>query len=68
LAKNPADHSKTKHINVHYHFARDIVEDKKLLLVKVETFMNIVDALTKFVSIENFSWYREIMGIAGLDQ
>eukprot|EP00253_Pinus_taeda_P033307 PITA_33307 len=35
LAKNPAYHSKTKHIDVQYHFVRDMIEDKKVLLVKV---------------------------------
>ena len=32
LAKNPAYHSKTKHIDVQYHFVRDMVEDKRVLL------------------------------------
>ena len=35
LAKNSAYHSKTKHIDVQYHFVRDMIEDKKVLLVKV---------------------------------
>jgi len=29
LAKNPAYHSKTKHIDVRYHFVRDMIEEKK---------------------------------------
>jgi len=68
LAKNPAYHSKTKHIDVQYHFVRDMVEDKKVLLVKVDTSKNVADALTKYVSTEKFSWCRETMGVAGLDQ
>jgi hypothetical protein len=67
LAKNPAYHSKTKHIDVQYHFVRDMVEDKKVLLVKVDTLKNIVDSLTKSVSTEKFSWCREAMGIAALN-
>ena len=66
LAKNPAYHSKTKHIE--YHFVRVMIEDKKVLLVKVDTLKNIADALTKFVSFEKFSWCRETMGIAGPDK
>ena len=50
LAKNPAYHSKTKHIDVQYHFVRDMIEDRKVLMVKVETLKNTADALTKFVS------------------
>ena len=68
LAKNPTYHSKTKHIDVQYHFVRDMVEAKKVLLVKVETLKNVVDALKNSVSTENFSWCREKMGIAGLDK
>eukprot|EP00253_Pinus_taeda_P036535 PITA_36535 len=68
LAKNPAYHSKTKYIDVQYHFVRDMIEDKKVLLVKVDTLKNIADALTKSVSSEKFSWCRETMGIARLDK
>jgi len=68
LAKNPAYHSKTKHINVQYHFVRDMIEDKKVLLVKVDTLKNIVDALKKSVSSDKFSWCRETMGFVGLDK
>ena len=38
-----------------YHFGRDMVEDKKVLLEKVDTMKNVVDSLTKSVSIEKFS-------------
>jgi len=68
LAKNPAYHSKTKHIDVQYHFVRDMIEDKKVLLVKVDTLKNIADALTKYVSSKKFSWCRETMGIPGLEK
>ena len=68
LENNPAYHSKTKHINVQYHFVRDIIEDKKVLLVKVDTLKNIVDALTKSVSSEKFSWCRETMGVSRLEK
>ena len=50
LAKNPAYHSKTKHIDVRYHFMRDMIEDKKVLPVKVDTLKNTTNALTKSVS------------------
>eukprot|EP00253_Pinus_taeda_P019569 PITA_19569 len=66
LAKNPAYHSKVKHIDVQYHFVRDMIEEKKVLLVKVDTLKNIVDALTKYVSSEKFSWCIETMGISGM--
>eukprot|EP00253_Pinus_taeda_P036452 PITA_36452 len=68
LAKNPAYHSKTKHIDVQYHFVRDMIEDKKVSLVKVDTLKNTTDALTKSVSSKKLSWCREKMGISRLEK
>ena len=56
-----------KHIDVQYHFVRDMVESKKVLLEKVNTLDNVVDSLTKFVSTEKFSWCGVAMGISTLD-
>jgi len=49
-------------------FVRDMVEDKRVLLVKVDTLKNTADALTNSVSIEKFSWCRETMGVVGEDE
>eukprot|EP00253_Pinus_taeda_P012925 PITA_12925 len=68
LAKNPTYHSKTKHIDVQYHFVRDMIEYKKVFLVKVNTLKNTADALTKSIISEKFSWCRETMGIVVLDK
>ena len=68
FAKNHAYHSKTNHIDVQYHFVRDMIEYKKVLLVKVDTLKNTADALTKSMISEKFSWCRETMGISGLEK
>ena len=67
LAKNKSYHSKTKQIDIQYHFLRDMFEENKVLLVKVNTLNNVVESLTKSVSTEKFSWCRGSMGIAALD-
>jgi hypothetical protein len=67
LVKNPTYHSKTKHIDIRYHFVRDMVEENKVLLMKVDTLNNVADSLTKYVSTEKFSWCRGSMGINSLD-
>jgi hypothetical protein len=67
LAKNLAYNSKIKHIDVPYHFVRDMVEEKKVLLMKVDTLKNFVDSLTKYVSNKKLSWCRGSMGIVALD-
>jgi hypothetical protein len=66
LAKNPTYHLKAKHIDVQYHFVRDMVEEKKVLLEKVETLKNVADSLTKSVSTIFFFWCRVTMGIVAL--
>ena len=67
LAKNPTYHSRTKHIDVQYHFVRDMVESMKVLLEKVDTLENVANSLTKSMSTEKFSWCRATMGISGLN-
>ena len=59
LAKNPLFHAKTKHIAVKYHFIRDVLEDKKMELVKVHTTENPADLLTKGLPGESFGYYIE---------
>ncbi|MCO5571898.1 hypothetical protein L7F22_025647 [Adiantum nelumboides] len=63
LARNPVFHAKTKHVDVRYHFIREVLEDKRLQLVKVHTDDNPADLLTKSLSSERFTHCRELMGI-----
>ncbi|MCO5603495.1 hypothetical protein L7F22_057646 [Adiantum nelumboides] len=63
LARNPVFHAKMKHVDVRYHFIRDVLEDKRLQLVKVHTDDNPADLLTKILSPEQFAHCRELMGI-----
>jgi hypothetical protein len=67
LVKNPTHHSNTKHIDIQYHFVRDMVEENKVLPMKVETLKNVANSLKKSVSTNKFSWCRGSMGIAALD-
>eukprot|EP01018_Ginkgo_biloba_P035895 Gb_13769 [translate_table: standard] len=64
LARNSTFHARTKHIDVQYHFVIDMVEDGKVMLEKVETVANVVDALTKPVSTTKFRWCSESMGLS----
>ena len=58
MENNPSYHSKTKHIDVQYHFIRDMVESNKVLLEKVDMLENIENSLTKSGSVVNLSWCR----------
>ena len=55
LAKNSRFHSKTKHIQLRYHFIRSALEDGHLKLEKIHTSQNHADMLTKGVTREKLS-------------
>ncbi|GJZ84446.1 retrovirus-related pol polyprotein from transposon TNT 1-94 [Tanacetum coccineum] len=49
LLWNHVFHERTKHINVRYHFIREVLEAKTVKVLKVGTEHNVVDALAKVV-------------------
>jgi hypothetical protein len=55
LEKNLNFHSKTKYIQLRYHFIRSVLEDGHLKLEKIHTSQNPVDMLTKGVTKEKLS-------------
>ncbi|KAK9152086.1 hypothetical protein Syun_010395 [Stephania yunnanensis] len=63
LARNPAFHSRTKHIEVRYHFVRKVVEDGQILLHKISTKSNPADMLTKPVAKEKFTYCCTSLGL-----
>ncbi|MCO5574871.1 hypothetical protein L7F22_028664 [Adiantum nelumboides] len=63
LAKNPVFHAKTKHIDVTYHFIRDMLEDKLMELVKVCTDDNPANLMTKGLPPEQFAHCRALMDV-----
>jgi hypothetical protein len=67
LVNNPSYHSNKRNIDVQYHFVRYMVEENKVVLMKVYTLKNVANSLKKYVSIEKFSWCRGSMSIASLD-
>ncbi|KAM1054407.1 hypothetical protein PS2_001749 [Malus domestica] len=50
LSKNTTYHSRTKHIDIRYHWIRDAIENKLLQLKKIHTDNNSSDMLTKVVT------------------
>ncbi len=47
LSKNPDNHSRTKHIDVRYHYIRDLVEKKKIQVDYCPTTNMLADIMTK---------------------
>ena len=65
LAKNSAFHSKTKHIQLKYHFIRSVLEDGQLKLEKIHTSQNPADMLTKVVTREKLRIFLVSIGLQG---
>ena len=63
LAKNLVVHSKTKHIQLWYHFIRSILEDGWLKLEKIHTNENPADMLTKVVTREKLNSSSALVGL-----
>ncbi|KAH9655417.1 Integrase catalytic domain-containing protein [Citrus sinensis] len=64
IARNPAFHSRIKHIGVQYHFVREVVEDGSVDLQKIHTKENLADVLTKPINTDKFVWSRSSCGLA----
>ncbi len=63
LAKNSAFHSRTKHIDLRYHFIRSLIEDGVLKLVKIAGSKNLADMLTKPITPEKLELCAASVGL-----
>ena len=63
LGKNPTFHSKSKHIDVRYHWIRDVLNTKALEFEKVHRDDNRADMLTKPLPKEKLETCRSIIGM-----
>jgi hypothetical protein len=51
---------KSKHIDIRYHFIRDIIEKGLVKVCKISTDNNPADMMTKHVSVAKLSWYYKL--------
>jgi hypothetical protein len=63
VAKNPVLHSRTKHIEVRYHFPRDNVEKGNIDLIHAPIEKQLVDILTKPLDQATFARLRGELGV-----
>ena len=54
FVKDPKFHLKTKHIKRHYHFVRDTIKTKEIVITYIPTGKMIVDQLTKLIPRDAF--------------
>ena len=64
LSKNASFHSRSKHIDVRYHWIRDVLNSKQMQLEKVHTNNSGADMLTKVVTKEKLNVCCQLAGMA----
>jgi hypothetical protein len=63
LAKNPQDHQRTKHIQVRFHFARDLLSQRVYKLIFCRTDSQLADMFTKALSKVQLATALEALGM-----
>ena len=63
ISKNPIQHSKTKHIEIRYHFIRDLIERKIVCLEYILTKRQNADIFTKPLDRSKFETLRQVIGV-----
>ncbi|KAK8944151.1 hypothetical protein KSP39_PZI008078 [Platanthera zijinensis] len=67
IANNPVSHSRTKHIEIKYHFLREHVEKGDILLEFVKTDYQIADVFTKPLDETKFNKFKIELGMLTID-
>ena len=63
LSKTPVKHSKSKHIEIWYHFIRDLVEEKTVYLEFINTDNQKADIFTKPLDGPRFESLHKTIGV-----
>lgn len=65
LAENPVYHSKSKHIDIRYHFIRQVLKERPVKLVYLQTEKMIADILTKCLPGPKHMMCTSGLGLSG---
>lgn len=63
LSKNPVLHGRSKHIDVRFHFLRDLTRDGVVELIYCGTRNQLADVMTKPLTLDAFQKFRSQLGV-----
>jgi hypothetical protein len=63
LSKNPVMHRRTKHIDIRYHYLRNLHNDGIVKLAFCGTNDQVADIMTKLVRLDQFGKLRGLLGV-----
>jgi hypothetical protein len=63
LSENPVFHDRSKHVEIKYHYIRDMVQRKAVHVQYLPTHEQIADIFTKPLAKMKFEYFRERPGL-----
>ena len=63
LSKNPVMHGRSKHIDVRFHFLRNLTKEGTIELVHCGSQDQVADIMTKPLKLEVFQKLRKLLGV-----
>jgi hypothetical protein len=63
LSKNPVLHGRSKHIDVQFHFLRELTKDEVVELIQCSSQEQVADIMTKPLKLDVFQNLRELLGV-----
>ncbi|BBG92824.1 ADP glucose pyrophosphorylase large subunit 1, partial [Prunus dulcis] len=63
LSKNPVMHGRSKHIDVRYHFLRNLTKEGSIALVHCGSDDEVADVMTKPLKVDAFQKLRSLLGV-----
>jgi hypothetical protein len=63
MTENPMFHDKSKHIEIWYHYIREMVQRGAIKLQYIGTYEQVAEVLTKPLSRVKFEYFRGKLGI-----
>lgn len=66
LSRNPVLHGRSKHIDVRFHFLRDLTREGKVELVHCGSHDQVADIMTKPLKLDAFVKLRELLGVCSV--
>ncbi|KAK1438803.1 hypothetical protein QVD17_04614 [Tagetes erecta] len=63
LAKNPVTDGRTRHIDIKYHFIREMIGKEQVNLEFCNTYNQVADVFTKSLAREKFVYFRHKLGV-----
>ena len=68
LSKNPVMHGRSKHIDIRYHFLRNLTKEGLIDLVHCGSKDQLADIMTKPLKVDDFQKLRSLLGVCDVDE